>query len=315
MLHSNGYWTSIVGKVHNDQASFLCKPKNDTAPFTHVHTACRPCGGYWRTQYTVKEVGDSVPRLVELNATDWSTYSEGQFGNASVKFMRQAVAAKQPFFAYIGTTGPHLPSIPAPWHLPEVNSWNVTAPRLPNFNQHYPDHHPMVADAPVVDPDKVHFMDEHFRDRLGTLLSIDDVIANVVHELDSLGVLDNTYIIVSSDHGYHIGNWRIPMEKMWPYETDIRIPAYMRGPGIPAGQRIRSMAMNLDILPTFLDLAGIPLSPEYDGRSLVPLVKGSEAERKAAADGWRTRTVIAFAEGAIQEWGKTSFSNGTIADP
>ena len=40
MLHSNGYWTSIVGKVHNDQAQFLCKPDNNTAPFTHVHTAC-----------------------------------------------------------------------------------------------------------------------------------------------------------------------------------------------------------------------------------------------------------------------------------
>jgi len=229
--------------------------------------------------------------------------------------MRKAVAAKQPFFAYIGTTGPHLPSIPAPWHLPEVRSWNVTAPRLPNFNQHYADHHPMVASAPPVDPDKVQYMDLHYRDRLGTLLSIDDLIANVIGELERLGVLDNTYIIVSSDHGYHIGNWRIPTEKMWPYETDIRIPAYMRGPGIPKGQRIDAMAMNLDILPTFLDLAGLHLSPAYDGRSLLPLVRGSESDRRAAADTWRTRTVIAFAEGAVQEWGKTTISNGTIANP
>ena len=86
--------TSIVGKVHNNQGSWLCKEGNTTAPFTHVSTLCEVCGSYWGTQYVHKGVGDEVPVLQpELDVDDWSTYSHGQFGNRSVAFMRQAVAA------------------------------------------------------------------------------------------------------------------------------------------------------------------------------------------------------------------------------
>ena len=74
------------------------------------------------------------------------------------------------------------------------------------------------------------------RDRLGTMLSIDDLVATVVATLDELRVLDRSYVLFSSDHGYHLGQW-LPMEKMWPYETDCRIPFYMRGPGIAPGWR------------------------------------------------------------------------------
>ena len=257
-----------------------------------------------------------------------------QFGNRSVAFIKAAVAAKKPFFAYIGTTGPHLPSIPAPWHLDEVAAWGgntstsggatggdankhngreVTAPRTPNFNQQATSHHPTIAALPSLGENE-HFVDQHYRDRLGTLLSIDDLVAGVVKTLEDLGVLDNTYILYSSDHGYHLGQWRLPMEKMWPYETDIRIPFYMRGPGIAPGTVLSDMGMNLDIPATLLDLAGIAVPAKYDGQSLAPMVIGSEADKDAARSSWRTRTVISFAEGAFQSWGGTDFSPGLAPD-
>lgn len=129
----------------------------------------------------------------------WGAYSHAQYGNRSIAFIRQAVKAGQPFFAYIGTTGPHLPAIPAPWHLPVVHGWNATvaAPRTPNFNRHMPTHHPTIAGKPAISD--LAFVDQHMRDRWGTLLSIDDLVAGVVSELASLGVLDNTYILFSSD--------------------------------------------------------------------------------------------------------------------
>jgi arylsulfatase A-like enzyme len=107
MLHSHGYWTSAVGKIHNGQSSFLCKPgHNRTEYFTHVATLCKPCGNYWGNQYVVKEPEENTTRMEkELPPNAWSTYSHGQFGNRSVSFMKKAVAAGKPFFAYIGTTG------------------------------------------------------------------------------------------------------------------------------------------------------------------------------------------------------------------
>jgi len=317
MLHMAGYWTSIVGKVHNNQKRWLCSEKNTTTPFTHVSTLCSPCGNYWGNQYVVKQPGESTTRMEQPLPMEWSTYSHAQFGNRSTAFMREAVKAGKPFFAHIGTTGPHLPSQPAPWHATEIAAWtaNVTAPHTPDFDFHAKGSHPSLAGLPSLKP-HYKFVDQHHRDRLGTLLSIDDLVAGVVKTLDELGVLENTYILFSADHGYHLGNWRLPQEKMWPFETDVRIPFYIRGPGIKPGTVVDSMGLNLDIAPTLLSAAGLEVPSSYDGRSLLPLLTGTSSEQKAARNSWRTRTVISFAEGAWQYWyGVSAIGAGGMSDP
>jgi hypothetical protein len=71
-----------------------------------------------------------------------------------------------------------LPAIPAPWHAATVDAWrNLSAPRTPSFNAHAASHHPTIAALPAIDDDKLHVVDEHMRSRLGTLLSIDDLVA------------------------------------------------------------------------------------------------------------------------------------------
>ena len=317
MLAAIGYWTSIVGKVHNGQSSFLCSDHNRTDVFTHIGTQCKPCGNYWGAEYVVKDVGDVTTRLETINGSDWSAYSHGQFANRTTAFMRAAVRAKQPFFAHIGTTGPHLPAIPAPWHLEEVSRWTIGAPRAPSFNFDAPSHHPTIAAAPRIDDDKLVYVDALMRDRLGVLLSIDDLVASVVGTLDDLGVLDSSYIFYSSDHGYHLGEWKLPMEKMWPYETDTRIPFWCRGPGIVPGTVVDALAVNIDIAPTLLHLAGAAVPANYDGQSLAPLLIGTRDETAAARRAWRTRTVISFAEGGDQWWGKVSQAalNLSVAEP
>jgi hypothetical protein len=92
------------------------------------------------------------------------------------------------------------------------------------------------------------------------------------------------------------------MEKMWPYETDVRIPFYISGPGIEAGQQLAVMGVNIDIAPTLLDLVGIRKPHQMDGHSLLPLIMGPAPSKAKATASWRTRTVIAFAEGCDQYW-------------
>jgi len=103
---------------------------------------------------------------------------------------------------------------------------------------------------------------------------------------------------------------------MWPFETDVRIPFYIRGPGIKPGTVVDSMGLNLDIAPTVLLAAGLEIPASYDGRSLMPLITGSDAEKQTARSNWRTRTVISFAEGAWQYWyGVSAIGAGQMIDP
>lgn len=306
MFKASGYQTALFGKMHNDQGRWLCRPDNATFPFarifSHIETLCSPCG-----HYTPVEPDAWVRLNPATQQTEFETlqpddprsgYAEAQYGNRSLRFIQDTVAAGQPFFLQIGTVGPHLPVIPAPWHREITANLSNTAPRTPNFNVHGLGKHPLVANMPALSARAEAVIDMHYRDRLGTLLSIDDMVAGLVQGLEQVGVLNNTFLVFTSDHGYHLGQARIPDEKMMPYETDLRVPFYIRGPGIAAGTVVEALVGSVDLAPTLLDLAGIAPPPVMDGRSMKPLLEGGDA----ASASWRTTYISAFAEGATQVW-------------
>eukprot|EP01046_Picozoa_sp_COSAG06_P090756 COSAG06_NODE_37072_length_439_cov_1.938235_1_plen_98_part_00 len=66
-------------------------------------------------------------------------------------------------------------------------------------------------------------------------------------------------------HGYHLGLFRIGQGKQHPYDFDIRVPMFVRGPGITGGTRAPNVGGNVDLAPTFLDLAGVAIPPQVDG--------------------------------------------------
>ena len=143
------------------------------------------------------------------------------------------------------------------------------------------------------------------------LLSIDDLVAGLHKAVEDAGVMDNTYFLFSSDHGYHLGQFRIPIEKMLPYETDIRIPLFIKGPGIQAGTTMTQAVMNIDVGPTLLDLAGLPVPTIMDGESMVPLLIGAGP----APSTWRPRFATEFAEGGFQNYGPFTGAQGLYDNP
>lgn len=120
--------------------------------------------------------------------------------------------------------------------------------------------------------------------RLGNIAALDAMVANLIQKLDDNGELDNTYVIYTSDNGFHIGNHRLrkyeprpcvrlsrlliclPTSvpgKRCPYEEDVNIPLLIRGPGVEKGVNSSVTNSHTDMAPTILQMLGMPLDAKY----------------------------------------------------
>jgi arylsulfatase A-like enzyme len=107
------------------------------------------------------------------------------------------------------------------------------------------------------------------RMQLRTLMSVDDMIGGLFHELRRAGEVEDTLALFLSDNGFLWGEHGL-IKKMLPYTRSIRIPLLMRWPGeVEAGAIDHRFATNLDIAPTVLEAAGLPADRGMDGRSLL----------------------------------------------
>lgn len=103
---------------------------------------------------------------------------------------------------------------------------------------------------------------------------------DVVIRLEDSDQLDNTYIIYTSDNGYHIGQHRLPPGKTCGFEEDIRVPFFIRGPGIANGVAQDAVTTHIDIAPTLLKLAGVPLRDDLDGTPMPIHPSGDETRHE-----------------------------------
>ena len=191
---------------------------------------------------------------------------------------------RQPFLLELSTFAPHSPSVPAKRDLHKFNF--VLAPRTPAFGHHDRVGNPRWLDLPELTPHAIRRIDREFRRRVRSVQAIDRMVGALQRQIRDRGLSQNTYFVFSSDNGYHMGEHRLRPGKMTAFDTDIRVPLVVVGPGIRPGMRIDALAENIDLAPTFEELAGHASSPAVEGRSLVPLLMGQEP-----AD-WRNAVLV-----------------------
>uniref|UniRef100_A0A8C4N8T7 N-acetylglucosamine-6-sulfatase n=1 Tax=Eptatretus burgeri TaxID=7764 RepID=A0A8C4N8T7_EPTBU len=232
----------------------------------------------------------SVNGKEEKHGDDYGKdYLTDLIANRSLDFLEthKRLAQHTPFFMMLSTPASHSPWNSAPQYEHRYDS--VSAPRNGSFNHHGKGKHWLIRQAktPMANT-SVELSDEAFRSRWKTLLSVDDLVERVVKQLSNMGILKSTYIFFMSDNGYHTGQFSLPIDKRQLYEFDIRVPLIVRGPGLKPGQKFEVPVVNIDLAPTFLDLAGVNVSQtEMDGKSLVPLWKSKKAD-------WRTDFLVEY---------------------
>jgi len=99
----------------------------------------------------------------------------------------------------------------------------------------------------------------------------------LVDTLKREGILDNTFILFTSDNGFFYGEHGLSLERRLPYEESIRTPLIVRFPPVTEpGQRIEALVASVDIAPTVLEVAGAPVGDHIQGKSFLPSLQGSE---------------------------------------
>jgi arylsulfatase A-like enzyme len=278
-LQAAGYRTAMMGKYLNGYmpgAAVDGTPLYIPPGWTEWDVAGNAYAGF---NYNLNENG----QLVHLGVQP-QDYLTDVAGGRAVQFIDAAADAGQPFALEVATFAPHAPYTPAPRDAMDFPG--LTAPRPPSFdapNTHAPRW--LSAHAPLT-PAQIGQIDAGFRKRAQSVEAVDAMIGNIEAVLQARGLADNTYVVFSSDNGYHMGEHRLMPGKMTAFDSDIRVPLIVAGPGVAAGQTATKIAENVDLRPTFDDIAGATVPRSVDGHSLMPLLAG----RTPA--GWRTGALI-----------------------
>ncbi|KAJ5385834.1 hypothetical protein N7509_008375 [Penicillium cosmopolitanum] len=197
-------------------------------------------------------------------------------------FLDDALEGERPFFLTVAPVAPHsdvnpgralageipIMTAPIPLERHEHLFKDVKVPRNENFNPDEPSGVSWVRDLPQQNQTVVDYNDHFYRSRLRALQGVDELVDALVSRVEQSEKLDNTYIIYTSDNGFHIGQHRLPPGKTCGFEEDIRVPLFIRGPGIPEGGVEDSVTTHIDLAPTIFELAGIPAREDFDGTAI-----------------------------------------------
>jgi arylsulfatase A-like enzyme len=120
--------------------------------------------------------------------------------------------------------------------------------------------------------------------------SVDDMIGSLVSTLKQSGAWNNTYLVFSSDNGYHMGEHKLTPGKLTAFDTDIGVPLIVIGPHIGAGRSVTPFGENFDLLPTFDQWAATKPSEGIDGRDMSPVLTATTPG--TAPPGWPTGVLV-----------------------
>ena len=293
-LRNAGYRTFQTGKWHLDAVS-LQRSFTDLATTGPGYLDStkdmydRPApGNRWSpTDRTLK--GHWLDKHLWLDGAEGETkHSSEVYADSAVDFLnRQRAGRDKPFFMYVGFNAPHDPR-QAPEDYQAMYPVDTIA-LPPNYLPQHPfdqgDFHTrdeQLAPFPRTEVD----VKTHRKEYYAIITHMDAQIGRVLDALDRSGHAENTYVILTADHGLAVGEHGL-MGKQNQYECSMRMPLIVRGPGIKPGSHNDQMVYQHSMYATTCELAGVPVPPHVEFPSLKPYLTGESTQPiNEAMFGW-----------------------------
>ncbi len=244
----NGYFTAGVGKVMHDRVENAVKWDVFEGPAQVGDLpAQKHCGGHW---WCATDNKDEEER-------------DGRVARRIIKLIEQN--KDKPFFIAAGFSLPH-----SPWYAPRK----------------YFDLYPLeTIPLPEADTDNQNTEENKRQSRasyFACVSFVDAQIGLIIDELERQSLADNTIIVFTSDHGFHLGEHGI-WDKRSLYEESARVPLIVFAPGKQGGASSARIVELVDLFPTLAELCGLPTPDGMEGTSFVPLLTDPARAWKKAA--------------------------------
>ena len=273
LLKEAGYRTSFIGKYLNRYEQYLEAVGPDAElggimlGWDDYHLSVDRA--FWEFEVHSNGEVESFPREGRdpVHQTD-------VFSHYATRFIAQSATAHEPFFLFVSTDAPHWPAQPALRHQNKFSEEGV--PRVPSFDEDTSDK-TALRNKPPFDDEAIEQLDAGWRRVIQSLAGVDDLVGRLLDALDQHGLSETTYVFFLSDHGVHSGEHRVFSGKGTPYEESVSAPFVVSGPGVREGAVAKELVANVDLLPTWLSLAGARVPERADGRSLDALLHSAEA--------------------------------------
>jgi arylsulfatase A-like enzyme len=276
-LQRAGYHTLHIGKYLNGYGRQ--DPTHVPSGWSEWYGSVDP-STYQYYDYTLNENG----RLVKYGASP-QEYQADVYTGKAVDAVKRLAPKSQPFFLSVAYLAPHSGGprepddpanqgtpVPAPRHHDRFA--NEPLPMPPSFNEaDVSDKPAAIRRRPLLRPARIAGITENYRQRLESILAVDEGVAAIVRALQASGELANTLFVYTSDNGFFHGEHRIPAGKVQLYEPSVRVPLVLRGPGVPRGVRLTQQSINVDLAATIVDAANARAGRTLDGLSLLPVLR------------------------------------------
>ena len=292
LFRESGYRTVQVGKLSHAPDGYLHRftdgryyPAGDQLELPEAWDEISSRPGKWETPWfaffgydggDTRRPGFRPP--FESADVDDQGYPDALLADEAVKQLRQLNNLDQPFFLALGFYRPHLP-FNAPqkyWDLYDRDAIDISDvdPLRRKGGEFWGyDHKPSQA----ADPDYVRTLRHAY---YAATSYTDAQIGKVLDELDELGLREDTIVVLWGDHGYHLGElgyWG----KHTLHEYSLQSPLIVRTPAAHhAGQAADALVATVDIYPSLVELAGLPMPDHLDGHSFVPVLKNPAADTR-----------------------------------
>jgi arylsulfatase A-like enzyme len=288
--HTTGAVSNVEGKIPERfplVSDLLQKAGYETAFLGKSHVVGALMDHYWdyyfgfvgQADYYRPTITEGVRGKYEPAKLYEGEYVDTLLTRKAIEWLKQE--RSKPFCMFLWFYAPH-----APFYRPKdlVNDFNgVPIPKPKSFDEDmngYKGKPRAVADADdkigysEVFSDDPRSLEELVKDHYAGVEDNDRNVGAVWRELERQRIVDSTAVLLSSDHGFFLGEHHL-YDKRLMYEPSIRVPMMISCPGrVKAGTKSDEMVLNLDLAPTLLEIAGLSVPGEMQGKSMMPLAEG-----------------------------------------